>query len=796
MLPRSESLSSAPQAEDGTREDVQEILATFFTAQKKDFSAPRPLGEKLSSLVVDDDRSLVNSFFIVEDPALLGQPGALRDIAARAGMDALRTEVIVPSAAEFRVVRDFQRDMRGVVRRVARLNEFLDGFLRPGKICRGLMEDGEDKPNSPEGLLYEKDFIQPQARGREIGSVLALNHLVGRWAHGESPRLCMLLAPAGYGKSKLTHMLAKRLAQAYEQNRDTEQQSPLPFFIPFGQYRRSTSFTGLILSVLDQHGNSLLTVDAFRFLVGRGRVLFILDGYDELIESQPETARANIAEFIANSGPGSRILLTSRSVFYRTSDDVVSEVGDPLLTETEVEVLELQPFSRVQAKEFLNKTLSNPHDRSRKLERAQEIIDRDRNMEILGSPFFLAEFAQMVQQNQWKMADVERRGSLEFMIFSAFDRERLRQGHGLTDEEQRAFIEIMAFDMLVTGASGYSKEDLQLFGLEAVRDPEALGEVNFWSHHFLHSEENRAAGITMSHQVWRDYFQGTSLAAHLGQGNPRAKEIIQTRDLPEGVLRAAAQALGSPVEKIMAALSAKLTQRGMRNALRMALLDNELADEPRQLPAALHSMLEACDLSELNFTRVDLRGVNLRRAKLAGCHFQNCDLRTANLEDAVLSRTTFSGCEVDAGILRAELSSVTVGDKQYFGPQIREYFAPGGSSAGVPEAPSAPDEAFRMYSERIMRERLRRFVRSGHLVEWISWVAFIGGVSPRDREFVVRRIYRALRVSGIVQESKAVAGSRPPICLAEGASLRNEVLAFANGERPGPILSAALDNLR
>ena len=796
MLPSSELLSSAQPADDETHDSIPEILVDFFTAQKKDFSAPRPLDDKLCAIVVDDDRSLVNSFLIVEDLDLLGQPAALRDIAARVGMDALRTEVIVPSATEFRVVRDCQRDMRGVVHRVVRLNDFLDGFLRPGKICRALLEDGEDKPNSPEGLLYEKDFIQPQALGRDIGSVSALTHLIGGWAQGESPRLCMLLAPAGYGKSKLTHMLAKRLARAYEQNRDAVRQFPLPFFIPFGQYRRSTSFTGLILSVLDQHGNSLLTVDAFRFLVGRGRVLFILDGYDELIESQPETARGNIAEFIANSGPGSRILLTSRSVFYRTSDNVVSEVGDPLLTETEVEVLELQPFSRVQAKEFLSKTLSDPHDRSRKLERAQEIIDRDKNMEILGSPFFLAEFAQMVQQNQWKMADIEQRGSLEFLISSTFERERLRQEHGLTDEEQRAFIEVMAFDMLVTGASGYSKEDLQLFGLEAVRDPEALSDTTFRSHHFLHSEENQAAGITMSHQVWRDYFQGTSLAAHLVQGNSRAQEIIQTRDLPEGVLRATAQALGSPVEKIMDALSAKLTQRGVRNALRMALLDNEMADESRQLPAALHSMLEACDLSELNFTRVDLRGVNLRRAKLAGCHFQNCDLRAANFEDVLLSRTTFSGCQLDEGILRAELSSVTVDNRQLFGPQIAQHFASRRSSAGAPEGPSGPDEAFRMYSERIMRERLRRFVRSGHLVEWISWVAFMGGVSPRDREFVVRRIYRALRVSGIVLESKAVAGSRPPICLAEGASLRNEVIAFANGERPGPILSAALDNLR
>jgi hypothetical protein len=716
-----------------TRPDdrIDAVLAEFFKAQKQEFTPPRRLAGGISVIVVDDDHSLVNSFLIVQDAGLLSDTAMLRDAADKAGLDPARTLMIVPSILAPRLARNSQREMRGVVRRVVRLTDFLDGFLRPGKICAALNKAGVDEPNSPDGLLFEDDFIQPWANGEGNGRVKAMTHLVNGWAEGQTPRLCMLLAPAGYGKSKLTHILAKRLARRYEQNLETEEQPPLPMLIPFGQYRRSTSFTGLVLSALDKHGNNLLTIDAFRLLIARGRVLFILDGYDEMIESQPDTARGNIAEFVFNAGPGSRVLLTSRSVFYRNANDILGEVEDPLLAEADVEVLELQPFDRLQAKEFLRLKLEDPGDRSQKLERAQAIVDRDKNMEILGSPFFLAEFARLIRQDRWSMTDGEQRGSLEFLISTTFARERERQEHGFTDDEQRAFIETIAFDMLVTGVDAYSREDLELFSMEAVSDPEQLEQngAKLWTHHFLHTANARdtPTGATMSHQVWRDYFQGSGLAARLSIDNRRAWEIVQARDLPEGVLRATTQALGKSADRVLANPAIRLTHRGVRNALRMALLvDRDTTADVRPLPPLLCDALEGCDLSELNFTGVDFHGVNLHRTKLSGCHFHGCDLRTARLDEAVLNRTTFSECHLDEGILKADLSSVTIDYQQYYGPQLRQLF-PNHQWLGEAKDPlSTAEGEFRKYSERLLRERLKKFYPGGRLDECISWFAFMG----------------------------------------------------------------------
>jgi predicted NACHT family NTPase len=157
-----------------------------------------------------------------------------------------------------------------------------------------------DAPNQAAGLLFEDDFIEPWANSQEGGRVSALHHRT-RLGQGQGPRLCIVLAPAGFGKSKLTHILAKRLAKIYSEKMASN--APLPYLIPFGDYRRTTSFEGLLLQAQSKQGTALLTPEAFRYMVARRRALFILDGYDEMLEQQPETAKDNIAEFISKAGP-------------------------------------------------------------------------------------------------------------------------------------------------------------------------------------------------------------------------------------------------------------------------------------------------------------------------------------------------------------------------------------------------------------------------------------------------------------------------------------------------------------
>jgi hypothetical protein len=611
-----------------------------------------------------------------------------------------------------------------------------------------------------------------------------------------------VLAPAGHGKSKITHVLAKRIALKYQQAEEAGR-PPVPILIPFGQYRRSTSFAGLILEALNRFGNNRLTIEAFQYLISLRRVLFILDGYDEMVEANPETARENITIFVQHAGPHSRILLTSRSTFYRTNTDVVGQVGDPLLVESEVEVIDLLPFDRLQAKEYLRKRLGEGPDRSQALERAQALLDHDENLEILGSPIFLAEFANSVADERWSITDIRKRGSLQFLVERTFQRERERQAHDYTDDEQRRFLEGIAFDLLTSGGTGYQREDLELFVAEAVTDDLALANwAALASHHFLHHDDRAGTSlITMRHQVWRDYFQGSALAARLRERNVRAQNEIITRDLPEGVLRAASGLVDESTRQWLISLASETGDKLVRNLLRMWLLRREPDGSGTiRMSADLRVLLAGRDLSGLAFTSVHFGGADLSRSSLTGAYLKGCDLTGVRFGGTVLDRTTLLGCVVPPEIADAAVASVTIDGSLLFGPQLRDR-----SRSAAPARPEGSDtrteDDFAAWVAMVLKARLGKFVKhrmGEHNVaidEAISWTAFMGGTDPQHRDFVVRRLYKALRAEKLVYEGKMNSTGRPTVCLTEDTEVRADVVAFVLAETAGPVILAVIDRL-
>jgi hypothetical protein len=777
---------------------VSDVLCGFLRAQRVGVAGPTAVDDVMRLVSTDDDYALTNTYVVYEPdgPATEVEPDLVA--LAAASLDASRTEMIVPDRLAGAVPR-LNRVVGDMARRVVALSEFLDSFLRPVAVCAELTAD--DSPNAD--LLNTGDFISQRAYVPGSGEVDAIHHLFNGWAEGATPRLCIVLAPAGHGKSKITHVLAKRIAVKYQQAEDAGR-PPVPILIPFGQYRRSTSFAGLILEALNRFGNNRLTIEAFQYLISLRRVLFILDGYDEMVEANPDTARENITIFVQHAGPNSRILLTSRSTFYRTATDVVGQVGDPLLVESEVEVIDLLPFDRLQAKEYLRKRLGDGPDRSKALERAQALLDHDENLEILGSPIFLAEFANSVAKEQWSITDIRKRGSLQFLVERTFQRERERQGHEYTDDEQRRFLEGIAFDLLTSGGSGYQRDDLELFVAEAVTDDLALaGWAALASHHFLLPDDRTGVPlITMRHQVWRDYFQGSALAARLRERNARAQNEIITRDLPEGVLRAASALVDDGTRRWLVGLAAESGDKLVRNLLRMWLLRREPdGTKTIAVDADLRVLLAGRDLSGLTFTSVSFGGADLSRSSLTGSYLKGCDLTGVRFAGTVLDRTTLLDCVVPAGIADAEVASVTIDGAFLFGPQLRDRFRPPTASSSHAERDTKAKGDFADWVTTVLKARLGKFVkhRLGEnnvaVDEAISWTAFMGGTDPQHRDFVVRRLYKALRAEKLVYEGKMNTTGRPTVCLTEDTDVRADIVTFVRTGFAGPVVRAAIDRL-
>jgi len=815
------AIGEGPEEIDGNP-SLFAVLHGFLVAQRLDLNPPLQLAPGVTAISADDDGPLINCYLTYE-PKADTPPPDFPALLRQARTDPARTEIVIPDNSA-QQVPEIRKLTSGMVRAVQPLSECLDAFLRPTRICEELAGpgemDGEPRPvarrNGPSlfepMLLNDKDWIPLDAIVPLRGKVEAQRYLHTSWARGESPRLCIVIAPAGHGKSKVTHILARRLAENYR-SAEYGHRPPLPILIPFGRYPRGTSsFDGLVLRFMDEFGVAKLTAEAFRYLVALGRILFILDGYDEMVEASPDVAAENIAEFVRQAGPKSRILLTTRSTFYRTSSDVVGQIADPLLSEDEVEVIDLQPFNPDQAKRYVARRLGELPDRTRAMERAQQVIEDEWNPDILGSPIFLAEFVSLIAADKWSTNAVRERGFLEYLIERTFARERERQHHDFSNDQQRLYLERIAFDLLTTGVSGYPRDLLEVFAMEVAGD-EAQQQhwPTLWprlaSHYFLLPDDDAADHpvATMRHQVWRDYFQGSALGAGLNAGDAGALDALTARDLPEGVLRSADNRITA---QTWARLAGRLRTEGngdklLRNLLRMALMRKPDATGSLKIPEEIASHLPGRDLSDTVFRNVLLDG-SLAGCTLTGCFFERCDLSAASFRRALLNRTDFRECQLPANeFADADVASLTIDGQSFFGPQLaarRAASADDGAATETGLDAEAGDDV-RTWVADILRTRLAKFIkpRGGDAYAgWdtsISWNAFIGGTAPKDRDFVVRRLYKALRAENIVFDGPTGMSTRHVVMLSDAPEVRADVLALVRDSRVGPTIDRVIARL-
>jgi hypothetical protein len=781
-------------AEVKAQDDLLAVVREFQDAQQLEVVREEQLRQHIAVLTVDDPHSLVNAFVVVQasDALTVDQ---VREAVLEADIEANRTELILPNDAT-RLYSELRRQGPIGVSRIATLSEFLDGYLRPQSICDQLLRPPKTSAERSR-LLDQSDYVQQSARSERSQTHIegSLEYLYGQWAKGLSPRFAVVLAPAGFGKSKMAHILAARLAANYEQSR-ADMHPPLPFLIPFGEYRRgSSSFDGLILSALSTYGRALLHPAAFRLLIRLGRVLFIVDGFDEMMEANPETARDNIRDFVSEAGTSSRVLLTSRSTFFRTSADVEAAFQSHVLTEEDIEVLELEPFDKEQAEVYLSKRL--PEGSARTLSRARQFLQEPSTLDLLSSPLFISEFANTVEQRGFSIDDVRSKGMYGYLVGCAYERERERQRHDFTDGEQEGFLECMSFDMLKTNEVGYTRDDLEYFADEAFDSSERAAQWRLLgSHHFL-TDLPGTRLISMRHQLWREYFQGLALARRIAEGSPAADDVLSERELPEGVLRHAGDELGSvKLVRLASQFGSAASNTLAKNLVKAALVSGSDRRSLMNVVKALGGLTGRA-LDGLVFRDLDLRAVDMTGATFEGTFFDRCRLTGVIFNGALLRSTTFVQCELDRNLLTGRLTSLTIDGTPLYGQQeVSAYLREPTTEKDAAE--DATDD--RAWVRGVLKDRMERFVE-GHLEQryvrtQISWRNFVSGAPTELSDYIRTRVYRAMRSEQLIVDVDAVSrGGQHPLGLGNANDVRREFIDFVVNDQEGPMVSATIERL-
>ena len=138
---------------------------------------------------------------------------------------------------------------------------------------------------------------------------------LAEWLHSSS-RWLTILGDYGVGKS---WMLKRFLFLGLEQHKKDPDSFPLPFFVPLQHFTKAFDYQNLILRVFQLHGLAGVPYVAFEHLARTGRILFLLDSFDEMAQHlHRDTIRENLKELLVGMSGDSKAIMTSRPTYFES----------------------------------------------------------------------------------------------------------------------------------------------------------------------------------------------------------------------------------------------------------------------------------------------------------------------------------------------------------------------------------------------------------------------------------------------------------------------------------------------
>lgn len=221
-----------------------------------------------------------------------------------------------------------------------------------------------------EGDLFE-NFVELLARDEQDRTVASLTLETRRWLAQDSNNLLFLLGEYGAGKTSFCrHLVYELLMEKYRRN---EPQRYIAILINLREYRSAFSIRQVITdSLINQSGVALPSFMAFEHVCSTGKILLVLDGFDEMAStSDTKTLIDCFSQIYVLANLNTKIILTCRSNFFQSHADILElfkrfsiniptgeEPGSPVIHmtfERHGRILHLERLNPEQVREFVTK---------------------------------------------------------------------------------------------------------------------------------------------------------------------------------------------------------------------------------------------------------------------------------------------------------------------------------------------------------------------------------------------------------------------------------------------------------
>ncbi|GAA4083977.1 TIR domain-containing protein [Actinomadura miaoliensis] len=554
--------------------------------------------------------------------------------------DALRRGIRVRSLTEFQGLLDLSEYVAG---QTARLSS---GGLYPPSLY------------VPQ-RYRELDRLPPDAAGNDVRDDVVEEML--RLLAADHGRFLLLLGDFGRGKTFALRELARRIPE--------ELPHVIPILIELRALDKAHSVDGLVAAHLANHGEELIDLKAFHYMLRQGRIVLLFDGFDELVTRVTyDQAADHLDTLLQAAQDKAKIVVASRTQHFKSQAQVLTALGEKVGVLPHRRVLSLEDFTPSQVRAYLVNRYGDERvadERLRILSGLEELLGLTSNPRMLS---FIADLpeerlrAVAHARHTVSPADLYREILSSWLSYEA-DRVRHTGGPaGLTTEAMWQAVGTLALRLWESNESFLRLAELAdvsdtLTGLTDGRlSPHQVTHAVGAGSLLVRTDEGLFGFIHGSVVEW---LVARHIADEFARGAaPRALvtralsqltvdflcDLADTRACQEWAVGVLADADADDVARSNAI---KITTR-LRTSARTDLRGARLAGE---------------DLSYRDFQGVDLTGADLTDAQLVGADLSRAVLRDASLAGARLDEARLTGADLrGADLSRARLARADLRD--------------------------------------------------------------------------------------------------------------------------------------
>lgn len=475
-----------------------------------------------------------------------------------------------------------------------------------------------------------------------------INNFLNNWLQDDMQNLLIVVGEYGTGKTTLMkyltyHLGQQRIGEGAATAPIQDIQGRLPVFMPLNKFE--TELPTFVGKVCEEVGIEDINFSRFKELARDGKLLIILDGFDEMTQYiNPTKQRSNFGQVrrqLLEGMPNSKVILTTRSEYFKSM--AARERIFETARHNNFGYVYVQPFENEQVRQYL---LAHGYGNDY-WDRVKRVLGEDND--VISRPVLLEIMVKYLPE-LLAQCDRDKRALLATDLYKLFIEKELerkvddlvRRNWLIEGKDRMQILEAVALWMFQNDTLYFNADEI---GEEL--DFKSYFKTNnnaqyenylheFLTFSFLKPQDVAAGTFQISHKSFMEYLVAkafvealdTEKAAEVwGKGkNPLTEEIQQLiRELApqeDKLLQLILQAKDLPDDRVWQGTNAA-------NVL-LWLNKNVLVGQD----------LTGCQLTGVGFLYANLKGTVFKNTNLSNCYFRDSISKATLVEDCDFSGNT------------------------------------------------------------------------------------------------------------------------------------------------------------